>query len=445
MKLTTDLSVKKWKPNFKGERASCGQNLYVQGYSNGTRSWVYRLQILNGTKQKSIWLTIGHPAADADHGIAGGALRLNEARSLAMRISDLIKRGAASADQIKKALTITCPMHEFEDMVSKPFVAVEAEVDFSKIPTFDEMYMKWYKLQMASKRWTHKASIQKPLGAYQNHVQKAFGFIPITDVTRRVVFGTLQQVFLEHHDTAKSLHCYVDEVFELALDLEIIEQNPCPRKKKFATRKRKVAHHGTIEASRLPDLYQRIMNGKSDATFKAAAVALIVSALRVANIAYLRQEHYDPETGQYCIPEKSDDDDRVGLMKTGGEYSNVFPPEVRDMINQQLIEGHKYVFVSRYNGRHINPESLRKNFKQFDPNLTSHGFRNCFKEWGHNNDIDQFLVDRYTDHALTGNDKAYRRFDTAEARSDIARRYYAYMVTGVTPAPRKQPLLSMVA
>ena len=26
-----------------------------------------------------------------------------------------------------------------------------------------------------------------------------------------------------------------------------------------------------------------------------------------------------------------------------------------------------------------------------------------------------------------------------------ARRYYAYMVTGVTPAPRKQPLLSVVA
>ena len=34
--------LKKWKPNFKGERASCGQNLYVQGFSNGTRSWVYR-------------------------------------------------------------------------------------------------------------------------------------------------------------------------------------------------------------------------------------------------------------------------------------------------------------------------------------------------------------------------------------------------------------------
>ena len=234
-------------------------------------------------------------------------------------------------------------------------------------------------------------------------------------------------------------------MFEFAVDLEIIEDNPCPPKKKFTKPRRKVEHHGTIPASRLPELYQFVMDGKSDATFKAAAVALIVSALRVVNVAYLRQEHYDPETGQFTIPEKTDDDDRLGLMKTGGQYSNIFPPEVRAMINAQMIEGHEYVFVSRYNGRNINPESLRKNFKQFDPNLTSHRFHNCFKEWAFNAGLDNFLVDRYCDHALQGLDAAYRRYDTEEARADIARRYYTYMCTGFTPTPRQQPLLQVVA
>ena len=208
---------------------------------------------------------------------------------------------------------------------------------------------------------------------------------------------------------------------------------------------RKVARHGTIAASELPNLYQPVMNGKSDATFKAAMIALVVSSLRVANIAYLRQEHYEPSTGQFTIPEKDDDNPMVGLMKTGGEYSNIFPPEVRDMINEQLLAGHEFVFVSRHSKRHINPESLRTNFKTFDPNLTSHGFRNCFKEWGHLNDVNPFLIDRYTDHALKGNDAAYRRFDTLEGRADLARRYYAYLVTGVTPAARKLPDLTLVA
>ena len=38
MKLTTDVAIRKWKPKSEGERASCGQSLYVQGYSNGKRS-----------------------------------------------------------------------------------------------------------------------------------------------------------------------------------------------------------------------------------------------------------------------------------------------------------------------------------------------------------------------------------------------------------------------
>ena len=445
MKLTTDVAIRKWKPKSEGERVSCGQSLYVQGYSNGKRSWVYRLQYFSGNTKKSLWLTIGYPTAGAEHAIAGGSLRLAEARELAICINSAVKRGEASADQIKRTLLSPFPIIEFEERLLKSTFVPVVEEDFSKIPTFDEMFMKWYKLQMASKRWTHFASIRRPVDAHEKHAKKAFKYMLITDITRRVVFGTIEKVFLEHHKTAKDLHCYVDEVFELDIDLEIISHNPCPPKKKFTKPKRKVAHHGTIASSRLPDLYQHVVNGKSDATFKAAAIALIVSGLRVSNIAMLRQKHYDPKTGQFTIPEKTNDTEMLGLMKTGGKYSNIFPAEVRDIINVQMVEDHEYVFVSRYNGRHINPESLRKNFKQFDPNITSHGFRNCFKEWGYNNKVDKFLVDRYCDHILQGLDASYRRFDTLEARADIARRYYAYMVTGKTPAPRQQPLLEAVA
>ena len=120
-------------------------------------------------------------------------------------------------------------------------------------------------------------------------------------------------------------------------------------------------------------------------------------------------------------------------MKSGREYTGVFPDGVRKMINDQLVEGHDHVFVSQYNNRCINPESLRKLFKGFDKQLTSHGMRNMFKEWANNNDVAEFLADRYVDHDLGGLDKAYRRYDTLQARSDIARRFYAYMVNGATP------------
>jgi len=445
MKLTTDLAIKKWKPKSEGERTSCGQSLYVQGYSNGKRSWVYRLQIGTGSSKKSVWLKIGQPALGSEHGIAGGVLRLAEARELAMRISGAVKRGETSADQVKRALLSPTPVTEFEERLHKPSVGPAAGINFRKIPTFHELYMHWYDTQLKSKRWTHPASIRRPLGAYNNHIKKAFGYMPINEISRRVIFESMQDTFLNFDKTAKDIHGYVDEVFELAIDLELIDHNPTPAKKKFTAPKRKIKHHGWIEANRLPDLYKFIIGGNSDPTFKAAAITLIVTGLRVANIAFLRQEHYNPETGQFSLPEKSDGADLRGLMKTGNAYSNILPPQVRDMINAQMIKGHEYVFVSRYNGRNINPESLRKNFKWFDPNLTSHGFRSTFKDWGDHNEIEKFLVDRYCDHAFVGQDAAYRRYDTLEARADIARRYYAFMTTGVTPAARKQPDLKVVA
>ena len=152
MKLTTDIAIKKWKPKSKGERVSCGQNLYVQGWLNGSRAWVYRLQISEAGKQRSVWLTIGQPTAGTEHGIAGGALRLAEARELAMRISAAVKRGEASADQVKRALAHPAPLDDFEERLSKPVIGPAAEIDFNKIPSLDEMFRKWYKMQIAANR-----------------------------------------------------------------------------------------------------------------------------------------------------------------------------------------------------------------------------------------------------------------------------------------------------
>jgi len=131
-------------------------------------------------------------------------------------------------------------------------------------------------------------------------------------------------------------------------------------------------------------------------------------------------------------------------MKSVDEYIGVFPDAVRRMINAQLLEGHEFVFVSPFNGRQINPESVRKLFKGFDRGMTSHGLRNLFKEWGYNNEVDNWLIDRHVDHSLQGLDKHYRRFDTLERRAALAHKYYTYMVTGVTPAPLQQPTFKLV-
>jgi hypothetical protein len=259
------------------------------------------------------------------------------------------------------------------------------------------------------------------------------------------VKAVLQDMYMDVTDLAGKMRGYTEEVFESALDDRLIDHNPVPPAKNFTVPNKKTKHHGTIAEARLPDLYQYILNCNYTASFKACAVALIVSGLRVSNIALLLQKNYDPQTGQFIIPAKTGEEDANGLMKSGREYTGVFPEGVRRMINEQLVEGHDHVFVSQYNDRCIHPESLRKMFKGFDKLLTSHGMRNLFKEWANNNDVHEFLADRYVDHNLRGLDKAYRRYDTLQARADIALRYYAYMISGVTPASHTQPQLQVVA
>ena len=80
--------------------------------------------------------------------------------------------------------------------------------------------------------------------------------------------------------------------------------------------------------------------------FKACAIALIVSGLRVSNIALLRHQHYNPQTGKFSIPAKTGNADSDGLTKSGHEYTGVFPDGVRQLINAQLVQEHEYVFVA---------------------------------------------------------------------------------------------------
>ena len=103
----------------------------------------------------------------------------------------------------------------------------------------------------------------------------------------------------------------------------------------------------------------------------------------------------------------------------------MFTDQVHKMINDQIVEDHTHVFVFNYNGFHIDTESIRKLFENYDKLITSHELCNLFKSRAENHDVPKFLAGRYFDHALESLYKAYRRYDTKETLADIARRYYA--------------------
>ena len=441
MKLTTDLSVHKWTPKTEGERASCGDSLYLQGYSNGTRAYIFRAQPIVDGKQKSFWVKIGKPAQSNEPSIVGKQLTLANAKMAVLFLRGAISSGELTVAEARKVIDKGHNVLELSSALQeRDLGVVETTQRLHRYPTFDECYWEWFNRHSKALRWKNQKAKVKTSTTYINHLKKHIGHVPINEVSRRMLKSVLQEAFLKVPDLAKNLRGHVEEIMEDAVDNELIDDNPTPARKNFTTINAKSKPHGTVPAARLPELYEYVMNCKSSASFKACAVALMVTALRVSNIAYLRQEFYDPSTGKFVVPAKSGEDDPDGLMKSCDEYVGVFPDELRRMINAQLVDGHEFVFVSPYNSRHINPESVRKLFKGFDREMTSHGLRNLFKEWCYNSEVDNWLADRYVDHSLQGLDKHYRHFDTLERRAALAQRYYTFMVTGVTPAPQQQKL-----
>ena len=111
-------------------------------------------------------------------------------------------------------------------------------------------------------------------------------------------------------------------------------------------------------------------------------------------------------------------------MKSGRQFSTKLPAA---LLEDVCSLPRTCDFVFSVDGRKpINAETLRRNFQKFD-DITTHGFRNTFKTWCLNNDVDEFLADRYCDHALKGLDKNYRRDDLFEPRATLAERYFNFV------------------
>ena len=65
----------------------------------------------------------------------------------------------------------------------------------------------------------------------------------------------------------------------------LLKTKPALQKKEFIKLRRKVEQYGAITASHLTELYQFVMDGKSDPTSYGVAITLIVSAIQVTNSA----------------------------------------------------------------------------------------------------------------------------------------------------------------
>lgn len=401
--LTTDLQVRKWKPIDGTDRISCGNSLYLRAFSDGTKTFQFR--------STGKWLNLGsYPA-----------LSFEQARAMVPVCKRLLKDRVASLESLKGLLSRVATAHELDRLALDQGSAEQA---VSEMPTFDEAYRKWYMEQVSANKWTHRASISRPITFYENHAQAHIGNLKLDEITRSTIKDFLQPLFFTNTDLAAKLLGYIRNVFEDAVDVRLIEDNPCPTR--FTRPQRATKHAPSLEYQKLPELWAWLQNQPFSNTVKTAMRLAVVTAHRASVIAHMRKAHFDRSTGVWAIPQKPKGSREVGFMKSGRAFSMRLPRAMRNELDPLIMANNECPFVFSLDGHNaINVESLRKNFKTYAP-ISTHGFRNTFKTWCLNNNVDDFLADRYVDHALQGLDKNYRRDDLFEQRADLAERYLEF-------------------
>ena len=412
--LSTDVAIRKWKPESPGEARSTGgrDGLYVRGWPSGLKAFYFR----SGT-----WLKI------ADYPDIG----LATARELAVVAKRLKKEGFPNV-ALKRGFANASTSSSLEGIVRGELLAGLTHDSITKVPTFSQMWDEWFAdleptLQEGPSR-------RRPRAIHELHVAPTLGERPINEIRRREIYDLLHPLFRDKPVTAGHALGHINKVFELAIVKEFCELNPTPPRSSFPKSIRKKKPHGTIAAKKLPELWAWVCATNASQSVKLAILTAMVTAHRIGVIVNIRWADIDLENGIWEVPERQDKS-TPGRMKSGRAYSLRLPSGMVDQLKTLRAKSHsRYAFESPATKGPVTPNAVLKLLKCFDPGITTHGFRNAVKEFCRQSDpaIPDHVADAYCDHSLRGLDASYRRYDTSKEREALASRLYEHIIHNAT-------------
>jgi integrase len=414
MALLTELAIRNWKPAKARETKPCGgrEGLYIRASSSGRKSFYWR---------KGSFYKLGdYPA-----------LTLSKARSMAVVCNQRVREGL-SPEEVLAALRQTDDVAELaaqepDTIRAAPKSLVRSKTETSAKPTFDRAFQEFY-AAYAEANLQAGPSRNQPKSLHRDHVPAALKAKPIDEIRRADIFPWMLALLREKHETGRRLRNQLERVFEFAINSGYCEANPVPNHRAFGIKKPKTKSHGTLDYSRLTELWAWLDKRSFLPQTKLAIKLMILSAHRVGVVAAARWEHLDLETGVWTVPAKTDNE-TSGLMKSGRMHLMTLPMPFIDEL-KQLKGSSPYLFPSTAGRGHVTQNALLKAVKEFDERITAHGFRNTFKTWARSESIPDWVADAYVDHSLKGLDAAYRREDPARIRAECAKvteRLYSYV------------------
>lgn len=399
--LTTDVSIRKWVIQKDNETYSCGRRsgLYVRGYISQKKCFYWRAKT---------WVKIGEYPD----------LTLASARDYVV----FCKRGASigrSLKEISETLAASHSPEEFFDKIVNGF-----SLQNKNSATYDDVFSDWYELK-APKLMQDGPSRRRPLSMHKKWVPNELKQKQIHLVERQDIFPFMDRMFVEAFSSAGKQLGYFRRVFEYAINIGLIRNNPVPPRIAFEVEPPKHKPHGYLEYGKMPDLWDWIEGRDHSEHTKLAMKTMMLTGHRISVVVKAKWSHMDETLGIWTIPERRDKISD-GLMKSGREFQVTFPKPFFERLLKSKSDS-EFVFPSPSTTGHVTANATLKGFKNYEKHITNHGFRNSLVTWGRSVGHPDYLLDFYIDHSLQGLNKSYRREDLREECAKLTNEIYQYL------------------
>jgi integrase len=386
----------------KPGRYAAGQGLYLQVSKGLTKAWLFRYMRHGRARHMGLGPVAVVSLADARE----------KARQCRRQLSDGIDPIEARKDQRQNALRAAAAGATFRECADRMIASHEAA---------------WRNVK-------HRAQWKSTLATYANPV---FGGLAVGDVDVGVILRALEPIWTTKPETASRLRGRIEAVLDWAKARGYRQgDNPARWKGHLAlllpsrSKIQRVRHHAALPYAQLPEFISELRERPGVAA--RALEFAVLTICRTGEVIGAEWAEIDFANRVWTIP--------ADRMKRGREHRVPLPERATEIL-EGLPRECEFVFPGGREGKPLSNMALLTTLRRMGRgNLTTHGFRSCFRDWaaettGYPSDVLEMALA----HAVASRvEAAYRRGDLFEKRRRLMDEWAGYCATrtrraGVVP------------
>ncbi|MBS0356111.1 MAG: tyrosine-type recombinase/integrase [Proteobacteria bacterium] len=337
--------VEKTKQTDKPVQLPDGGGLVLHIPPTGAKIWRYRFRLLG----KGQILTIGqYPEVS-----------LAQARDAHRAARWLVARG-------------TAPLAYINQEIERRYAEARAGSENS----FGNVARRW---MAATESTLSTRTVKHRQAMLEKHIFPVLADRPIAELVKKELHELLVGIDQHAPETAKHCRGYIKQIFEYAIDAELVMGDPTPRRKSLTNAsKRKVVPRKKIVLGRIGEFLKTLEDApETDPVTKAALKLLVLTWCRTSEVVDARWNEIDLDAGTWIIPE--------GRMKAREEHRIFLSRQAVELLREQRqLAPHDVVFPNRRRPSepmHRMTLTAWRKRHGFADEMEIHGFRSTASTW----------------------------------------------------------------